>query len=68
MSSRVGTSEDRADKKPCCPTSVGTPIGVCLTALTKRGAEILWVKLSNSTELKQMVFEYAVLPVNEAVF
>ena len=68
MSFRVGTSKDRADKKPCCPTSGGTPIGVCYTAVTKRGVDILWVKLSNSAKLKQMVFEYAVLPVNEAMF
>ena len=68
MSSRIGTSKDRSYKKPCCPTSVGTPIGVCYTEVTKSGVDILWVKLSNSAESKQMVFEYAVLPVNEAMF
>ena len=33
---RVGTSKGRADKKPCYPTSVSTPMGVCYTSDKKR--------------------------------
>jgi hypothetical protein len=44
------------------------PIGACFIAVTIRGLNILWVKLSNSAESLQMVFECTVLSVNEVVF